>query len=111
MECLELLIKTFGELTDLTRNIQLDQSNNKTIKIDIREITLISKTTSDGLLRISTRGVSILCTSISIFTINLSCVWHGIGIKYTFRFGGSVFRCSSGGLLTCVITIRFNNWI
>ena len=54
-------LKKFSKLTDLTRNNvlnkQLDQSNNKTIKIDIQEITLISKTTSDGLLRISTRSV------------------------------------------------------
>ena len=53
--------------------------DDKIIKIDIREITLISKTTSDGLLRISTRSASILYTSFKfLFTVNINCVWYNL---------------------------------
>ena len=67
---------------------RVEHSEDNTImKIDIREINSISKTTSDGLLRISTRSASILYASFKfLFTININCVWHGVKVKYTFRF-------------------------
>ena len=56
----------------------LEHSNDiKIVEIDIRDITLISRTMSNVLLEISTRGrgVRTLYTSFKfVFTINFNCV-------------------------------------